>query len=160
MRGIECAAWGVLTQELELKTSANGKKYCNFGCAVVTSRTDAGKDVTTYVRVSCFEASAQLLAATAKKGDKVYFEGTLTPTTWNAPDGEIRHGLSVSAFVCQRAANIGRHRPKRERFEQPAPASLPGMNGERPSASYCAGPSAPHQYPDGFDERSGDRLPF
>jgi hypothetical protein len=55
---------------------------------------------------------------------------------------------------------FGRHRQKRERFEEPAPASLPGMDVGRPSASYCAGPAKPRERSnaDGYDWDRGDSM--
>jgi len=161
MRGIEAAFWGTLLHDLELKTSASGKKYCNFGCAVVTSNADNGKDVSQYVRVACFGEAAEVLAARVKKGDRVYCEGSLTQTQWNdRGTGEIKHGLNLAAWTCQRVANIGRNRERREHGEDSAPASQPSEAGNRISPAYCAGPGAPRKFDNGFNERGGDQLPF
>jgi hypothetical protein len=48
MRGIEAAFWGTLLQDLELKTSASGRTYCNFGCG--------GRRFPLCVPLSCLQA--------------------------------------------------------------------------------------------------------
>ena len=163
MRGIESAFWGTLLQDLELKTSASGRRYCNFGCAVITGKAENGKDVSQYIRVACFGEAAETLAARAKKDDRVYVEGSLTMSQWNAATGEVKHGLNVAAWCCERIANIGKSREKREsRDGQAAPASVSGTNDNQPSASYCAGPAEPRprSNADGYDRDRGDPLPF
>ncbi|MGA7326885.1 MAG: single-stranded DNA-binding protein [Rhodomicrobium sp.] len=156
MRGIEAAFWGTLLQDVELKKSANGKSYCNFGCAVVTGKADNGKEISQYIRVACFGDAAEALTARAKKGDRVYVEGSLTMSQWNAADGEVKHGLNVAAFRCERIGNIGRNREIKEHSE------APGTNINRPSSSYCAGPAEPRKRSnaDGYDWDRGDQLPF
>jgi single-strand DNA-binding protein len=162
MRGIEAAFWGTLGKDAELKTSRNGNPYVNMGLAVITGEADDGKQVTTWVQVTCFGEAAQKIAARAKKGDRVYCEGTLTQTQWNdRSTGEVKRGLNVTAWKCERIGNIGRAREKRELGEAPAGA-MPNAAGGRLPASYCAGPAEPRRRSsaDGFDFDRGDPLPF
>jgi single-stranded DNA-binding protein len=56
---------------------------------------------------------AATTAATLKKGDKVYVEGTVRVDTWRGNDGLERHTLAVAAFKCERTHKIGRARDKR-----------------------------------------------
>jgi single-stranded DNA-binding protein len=162
VRGIESAFWSTLLQDLEVKTSAGGRKYCNFGCAVVTGKADNGKDVSQYVRVACFGEAAETLAARAKEGDRIYVEGSLTMSQWNTADGQTRHGLNCAAWRCEKVGNIGKHRERRGHSEEAEPASLPGIDDGRPSASYCAGPAKPRERSNagGYDWERGDPLSF
>ena len=56
---------------------------------------------------------AAATAATLKKGDKVYCEGTIKLDTWRGNDGVERHTLAVAAFKCERTHKIGRARDQR-----------------------------------------------
>ena len=56
---------------------------------------------------------AAATAATLKKGDKVYCEGTIKLDTWRGNDGVERHTLAVAAFKCERTHKIGRAKEKR-----------------------------------------------
>jgi single-strand DNA-binding protein len=114
MRGIETAFWGTLGRDPELKTSRAGKPYCAMNLAVTTGTTEDARDITTWVRATAFGQTAEKIA-TAKKGDRVYVEGTLTLTEWQAQDGQARHGLNVAAWKAEKVAAIGKNREKRER---------------------------------------------
>ena len=121
MRGIETAFWGVLGTEPELKTSKNGKAFANMSVAVTIGTADDGKDVSQWLRVACFGETAERLARAAKKGDRIYCEGTLTLNSWaDKATGEARSGLNVAAWKCERVASIGKHR-ERDGEERPQP---------------------------------------
>jgi single-strand DNA-binding protein len=112
-RGIETAFWGTLGKNPELKTSKAGTPYAGMNVVVTVGLTDDGRDVSQWVRVTCFGDTAKAIASRAKKGDRVYVEGTLTMNQWNGASGEVRHGLSVSAWKVQRVASIGKHRERK-----------------------------------------------
>ena len=113
MRGIETAFWGVLGNELELKTSRGGKAFAQMSIVVAVGQDDDGKDVSQWLRVACFGETAERLVRQAKKGDRVYVEGTLTLNSWaDKATGEARSGLNVAAWKCERIANIGKHRER------------------------------------------------
>jgi single-stranded DNA-binding protein len=59
------------------------------------------------------------LAGTAR-GSKIYVEGQLTLSQWNAADGEVRHGLNVVTWIVEKVGSsaIGRQRPPRERGQE------------------------------------------
>ena len=129
MRGIECAFMATIGQEVELKTSKSGKPFCSFGAVVTMGQDEGGKDISQWLRIGCFGDVAEQLAARAKKGDKIYVEGALTMTQWNDAHGEVKHGLNVAAWKCERLSNIGRNRARftyapDEPDEAPSP-SLP-----------------------------------
>jgi single-strand DNA-binding protein len=117
MRGIETAFWGVLGNDPELKTSKSGKAFAQMSVVVAVGQGDDGKDASQWLRVACFGETAERLAHQAKKGDRVYVEGTLTLNTWaDKATGESRTALNVAAWKCERLGNIGKHR---ERGGQP-----------------------------------------
>ena len=118
MRGIEAAFWGVLGNDPELKTSKSGKAFAQMSVVVSVGQDDSGP-VSQWLRVACFGETAERLAQQAKKGDRVYVEGTLTLNTWaDKAIGEARTGLNVAAWKCERVANIGQNR-ERKNSEQP-----------------------------------------
>jgi single stranded DNA-binding protein len=161
VRGLECAFWGTLGKASELKTSKNGKAFANMNVVVSVGQSDDNKDVSQWIRVACFGATAENIAARTKKSDRIYVEGSLTMTQWNAADGEVKHGLNVAAWKCGRLGNIGKHRPCKEP-EPRATAPRPAGSSKEVSASYRAGPAGPRPFEslDGFDFERGDPLPL
>ena len=119
MRGIESAFFGVLGKDPELKTSKSGAAYATLAVVV-------GEDADSqWVRVACFGETAEQIAIRAKKGDKVYVEGTLTLNTWtDKTTGEERHGLNVAAWRVDKLANIGKARVWPEKGEAQAQLQL------------------------------------
>ena len=115
---IECAFHGFLAADAEKKISKAGKNWTRL-------RVGVGKDdELTWLAVSVFGKAAEI-AATLKKSDRVYCEGTIKLDTWRGNDGVERHGLSVACFKLEKTHNIGRNRPKRDgdakpRSEMPA----------------------------------------
>lgn len=115
MRGIEAAFWGVLGKDPELKTSKSGTPYTGMNIVVTVGTSDDGKDVSQWLRATCFGETAQRIATRAKKGDRVYIEGTLTLNTWaDKATGETKTGLNVTAWKAERVASIGKNRPRQD----------------------------------------------
>ena len=124
-RGIETAFWGTLGKDPELKTSKGGTPYAGMNVVVTVGTDDNGKEVSQWLRVTCFGDTAKAIAARAKKGDRVYVEGALTMTQWNDAHGETKHGLNVTAWKCERVASIGKNRERKQGSYQ--------ANGDAPS---------------------------
>ena len=125
-RGIETAFWATLGKDPELKTSKTGTAYTGMNVVVTVGQSsDDGKDIGQWLRVTCFGDTAKAIAARVKKGDRVYVEGSLTMTQWNDAHGEVRHGLNVSAWKCERVASIGKNRERKPGAYQ--------ANGDTPS---------------------------
>jgi single-strand DNA-binding protein len=119
VRGIETAFWGTLGGDPELRTSKSGKTYCAMSVAVTVGHDEDGKDVTQWLRVACFGATAREFAARASKQDCVYVEGNLTLNTWtNKTTGVQRSSLNVAAWRVERVSNIGKSRVRREYREE------------------------------------------
>jgi single-strand DNA-binding protein len=113
-RGIETAFWATLGKDPELKTSKAGTAYTGMNVVVTVGATDEGKDVSQWLRVTCFGDTAKAIASRAKKGDRVYIEGTLTLNTWSDKStGEAKTGLNVAAWKCERVAAIGKNRERK-----------------------------------------------
>jgi single-strand DNA-binding protein len=112
MKGIECALEGVLGKDPELKVSKGGTPYAGLNIVVTVGKDDDGKDVGQWLRVTCFKEVAEHVAATAKKGSRLYVEGSLTLSQWNDQSGEVRHGLNVAAWRAVVLGQIGQRRPK------------------------------------------------
>src|SRR5208337_2077577 len=113
-RGIECAFWGALGKDPELKTSKTGNPFTTMNVVVPVGTSDEGKDVGQWLRVACFGEIATAIASRAKKGDRVYVEGSLTMTQWNDTHGEVKHGLNVAAWKVERVASIGKNRQRQD----------------------------------------------
>jgi single-stranded DNA-binding protein len=109
---IECALFGVLARDAELKTSKNGKEYLRINVRV------GDGDTAQWVNAMVFGADVQELAPKLKQGSRVYIEGALKLNEWLAQDGTKRAGLNVMSWHCKLAA-IGRNRPKRESDDRP-----------------------------------------
>ena len=104
---IDCAFFGFLARDAESRTSQAGKHWVRLSIG-------AGKDDNVqWVSVAVFGKAAET-AASLKKGDGCYIEGSIKLDTWRGNDGIQRHILNVAAFKCERTHQIGRSRPKRE----------------------------------------------
>jgi single-strand DNA-binding protein len=103
---IDVALYGFLANDAEPKISKAGKSWTRL-------RVGSGDgDNVQWVSVAVFGKAAET-AATLKKSDRCYIEGSIRLDVWRGNDGVERHGLSVSAFKCERTHRIGRDRPKR-----------------------------------------------
>jgi len=118
---IECAFFGFLARDAELRTSQAGKPWARLSVG-------AGKDDTIqWVSVAVFGNGAAK-AAELKKGDRVYVEGTIKLGEWIGKDGAERQGLNVAASKCEPTHRIGRNRPQQKRRQSAGhngAASLP-----------------------------------
>lgn len=121
MKGIEAAFQGALGKDPELKTSKSGTPYAGLSVVVTVGKDDDGKDVGQWIRVTCFKETAQHIAAAAKKGSRLYCEGSLSLDTWTAGNGEQRTGLSCAAWKVVILGEIGEKRPRK--------SSAPADNG-------------------------------
>jgi single-stranded DNA-binding protein len=116
MSGIEVAFFGVAGTDGDVRTSQKGKQYLR-----VNIRVGDGEGAQ-WISVTAFDQTAVEMGDKILKGARLYVEGRLTLDQWTAKDGAARHGLSVFAWHC-RLAGIGRNKPKRERSDNPKPAT-------------------------------------
>lgn len=99
---IECAFFGTVGREPEIKTSKAGKQYLRF------SARDGDGDAATWITVMYFGDDAAELAPKVERGSRVYVEGSLRVEVWEQ-DGRARPSVTVMSFHC-RPAKIGRRR--------------------------------------------------
>jgi single stranded DNA-binding protein len=110
-RGIEAAFWGALGRDPELKTSRAGNAFCRLSVAVNAGEDGGGKSSVQWMRAVVFGEQAEKIAATARKGDRVYCEGVLTLESWRTSGGEERWGLSIACWKCEKVVTeIGMRR--------------------------------------------------
>jgi single-stranded DNA-binding protein len=114
---IECAFFGSLVRDAEVKVSKGGKQYLRLNVRVENG------DAAQFINTTVFDTEAIGAADTLKKGSKVYFEGKLSLDEWTAQDGQKRAGLSCVSFHC-RLSQIGRNKPKRDGAKQDFPRDM------------------------------------
>jgi single-stranded DNA-binding protein len=102
---IDTAFYGFCAADADARVSKNGKPW-------VRLRVGVGRDSELqWVQISVFGKAAET-AATLKKGDKIYCEGTIKLDSWTGNDGVERHTLAVSSFRLEQTHRIGRAREK------------------------------------------------
>lgn len=126
---IECALYGTLGRDAELKTSSKGKPYLKANIAVSEG------EATTWVNAMIFDPTAIENAAQFAKGARVYLEGRLQLSEWTDRDGKQRHGLSAMSWHC-RLSQIGRNRPQRDR--KPSAEGRYKFAANKPAASSAS----------------------
>jgi single-stranded DNA-binding protein len=119
---IECALFGTLGRDGELKTSKTGKQYLRLNVRV------GDGDAAQWVSAMVFGDDVAELAQKLTKGCRVYLEGSIKLDEWTAQDGSKRHGLSVMSWHCRLAA-IGQNKPKRERDDKKPSTPAPAVGG-------------------------------
>jgi len=123
---IECAFFGFLAADAEVRTSQAGKRWARL-------RVGVGKDdAMQWVSVAVFGKAAET-AADLKKGDRCYCEGTIKVDAWRGNDGVERHGLAVTSSKIERTHEIGRNRPPKR--DQPKKDAPPASGRERADRS-------------------------
>ncbi len=89
---------GNLTRDPELRYTPNGAAVCTIGLATNRSwMTESGerKEETEFHRVVAWNKLAELCSQLMTKGRKVYVEGRLRTTTWQAQDGSQRSTTEI-----------------------------------------------------------------
>jgi single-stranded DNA-binding protein len=127
---IECAFFGTLGKDAEIKTSASGKTYVRLNVRV------GDGDGAQWVSVLAFDSQAVELADKLVQGARLYVEGRLELSEWTGRDGAKRQGLNVMSWHC-RLPHIGRNRPKKKPSEDRAPAP---KDGEGVDGSFYSDP--------------------
>ncbi|HET7099111.1 MAG TPA: single-stranded DNA-binding protein [Patescibacteria group bacterium] len=89
---------GNLTRDPEMRYTPQGTAVCTFGVATNRSwTTDTGdkKDDVDFHNIVAWNKLAEICAQLLKKGRKVYVEGRLSTSTWQAPDGAQRNKTEI-----------------------------------------------------------------
>ena len=98
---------GNLTRDIELRYLANQMAVTDIGLAVNDRRKNAAGEwieETTFVDVTVWGRTAEVMGEYLSKGSPVFIEGRLKLDTWEAQDGQKRSKLKV---VCERMQMIG-----------------------------------------------------
>jgi single-strand DNA-binding protein len=114
---------GRLTQDPELKYTPAGAAVCDFRLAtsrVYTTPDGERRDEPCFIDIAVWRRQAETCAQYLKKGSEIFVEGYLTLDRWEAPDGQKRSKLRVTAL---RVQFLGRA-PKIEQTEAPEPDIL------------------------------------
>lgn len=93
------AVSGNLTQDPELRTTANGTSVANLRMAVNRSRkTDDGYvEEVSYFDVTVWSGFGELCAKKLSKGSPISVKGRLEQRRWDAEDGSKRSAVSIVA---------------------------------------------------------------
>ena len=89
---------GNLTRDPEMRYTPQGTAVCTFGVATNSSwTTDTGekKENVEFHNIVAWNKLAEICSQYLKKGGKVYVEGRLSTSTWQAPDGAQRNKTEV-----------------------------------------------------------------
>jgi len=90
---------GNLGRDPETRYTANGNPVTSFSVAVNRVYTAGGerREETEWFRVSAWNKLAETCSQYLHKGSRVYVEGRLKTSTWDAADGQKRLSLEVTA---------------------------------------------------------------
>ncbi|NQU42689.1 single-stranded DNA-binding protein [bacterium] len=159
---------GNLTRDPELSYTSSGSAIAKMGLAVNRSWKDRNgqwqKD-TAFVDIDAWGPTAEFCSKYLKKGRRIFVEGRLSFSSWEANDGAKRSKLTVTADRVQFAdppptgdqGNTG----GASQQEQTSPA----QGGFRPRAETQSAPAPQRSFPDSgegssSDEETADDLPF
>ena len=98
---------GRLTNDVELKTTPNGKSVCSYTLAVNRPKV---KDKTDFIYCVTWNQGAEYLGKYAHKGDKVGITGMVTSRRWQDQNGNNRVSIEVvtdTVEILNNASNNG-----------------------------------------------------
>jgi len=127
---------GNLTRDPEVRALPGGQTVCEIGMACNRSYAKGGAggekvEEVTFVDVSFWGRTGEIIAEHLHRGDPIFVEGRLTFRSWEAKDGSKRSKLSVTG----------------ENFQ------FVGGKGEGAGGGGRGGPpAAGSDIPDGFDD--------
>ena len=87
----QIALSGRIAQDLELKQTEGGKKYCKFRLAVTRN-----KDVTDFFTCVVWESLAETVVKYCNKGTKIVVGGQMFVKSWETQAGEKRRDFEVN----------------------------------------------------------------
>jgi len=140
---------GNVTRDPELKYIPSGTAVCEIGLAVNDRRKDGNGewvDDTTFVDITLWARTAEVVGEYVRKGDPLFVEGRLKFDQWEK-DGQKRSKLRV---VGERIQLLGNRRSNEPRV------ATPGSHQPPPRDEYGE-PEPPREPPQTTDE--GD-IPF
>lgn len=96
MSATSVSLYGNLTNNPELRYTANGKALASFTVAENTIRKDGSKGETMFYDVTVWDAQAENVSTSLHKGDRVVVLGRLRQERWEK-DGQRRTKVSITA---------------------------------------------------------------
>jgi single-strand DNA-binding protein len=88
----QCIISGNLGQDPEVRYSQNGDPIATFNLAFRLS-----KDKTGWVRVTCFNKTAEVAETYLHKGAKILLAANLDYNQWETPEGQQRSSIQLIA---------------------------------------------------------------
>ena len=140
---------GNLGNDPEHRVLPSGGGVTNISLATSESWRDKNtgeqQERTEWHNVVCFARLAEIAGEYLRKGSKVYIEGSLRTSSWEAQDGQKRYRTEVMARDMQMLDSRGSSN-----------AAPTGFESSEPAAAAAAGGNAPTLPDDNFD----DDIPF
>ena len=100
---------GNLTRDPETRTIENGNTVCSFTVAVNRRRQQNGHPMADFFRVSAWNKLGDVCQRYLAKGRKVYVDGAISVSTFEAKDGTTKASMDVMAndveFLSPRESN-------------------------------------------------------
>ena len=85
---------GNICNDVELKTTNNGKYVCSFSLAI---KRPFSKEITDFLPVVCWDKQAETISKYCKKGDRIGITGVMTSRKYQDKDGNNRTAFEVVA---------------------------------------------------------------
>ena len=121
---------GNLGRDPETRYSQGGSAVTNFSVATTESWRDRNsgeqQERTEWHNVVCFARLAEIAGEYLRKGSKVYIEGSLRTSSWEAQDGQKRYRTEVMARDLQMLDSRGGAGSAPTGFESSQPAAAGG----------------------------------
>lgn len=126
---------GNLTRDPELSYVANGTALAKLGMALnrrwKDKNTGEQKEEVTFVDIDVWAGAAEFCGKFLQKGSRVFVEGRLTYSTWQAQDGSNRSKLTVTAERVQFAeSKQSQDQGQQQQTQRPAQNQQQNQQGE------------------------------
>jgi single-strand DNA-binding protein len=159
---------GNLTRDIELRYLQSGMAVADVGLAVNEKRKNANGEwieETTFVDVTVWGRTAEVMSEYLSKGSPVFIEGRLKYDTWEGQDGQKRSKLKVT---CDRMQLIGAPRGQGGQGGSPRPSQQApqraqaqgSQNNQDSQFSQAAPPDEFFDAPPAEPTSGGDDIPF
>ncbi len=88
---------GRLTADVEIKQTQSGVSVCSFSLAVNRKYSKEGEQVTDFINIVAWRATAEFISRYFRKGNAICICGSLQTRSWTAQDGSKRYATEVIA---------------------------------------------------------------
>jgi len=161
---------GNLTRDPELRYTPTGAAVCSIGLATNRSWvTDSGekKEETEFHRVVAWNKLAELCSQLLAKGRKVYVEGRLRTSSWQAQDGSQRTSTEIviedMIVLDSRRPGGGADddaSPVQQQEQKPKSPAKPKAGAPEKKADAAGQPDAPQEEGNVSEDVNPDDIPF